>query len=294
MVRAPCCEKMGLKKGPWTPEEDQKLISYIQQHGHGNWRALPKHADLLRCGKSCRLRWTNYLRPDIKRGNFSKEEEETIIKLHDLIGNRWSAIAAKLPGRTDNEIKNVWHTHLKKRLKHNNNNNSENKDEKYNVEDQTSQPSSLHATTKCDQSESDEPTTSSSATTTHRYEHPGSYHTLKSPLRSSSSENDYSGRDSPVNNFNHDSEKQGITCNEDHDYIASLGSLPKIDDSLWMQVLPMESLTDTIMSDEEFTSASMSTDQIIELPGTNNMKEDNDFWRDLFREAGELTKLPGF
>ncbi|CAI8603110.1 unnamed protein product [Vicia faba] len=116
MVRAPCCEKMGLKRGPWSLEEDQILISYIQKHGHGNWRALPKLAGLLRCGKSCRLRWINYLRPDIKRGNFTNEEEESIIKLHKMLGNRWSAIAAKLPGRTDNEIKNVWHTHLKKKL----------------------------------------------------------------------------------------------------------------------------------------------------------------------------------
>ncbi|XP_050215500.1 transcription factor MYB30-like [Mercurialis annua] len=124
MGRAPCCEKMGLKKGPWTPQEDQILISHIQIFGHTNWRALPKQAGLLRCGKSCRLRWINYLKPDIKRGNFTQEEEESIIKLHEMLGNRWSAIAAKLPGRTDNEIKNVWHTHLKKRLKRRNESNN--------------------------------------------------------------------------------------------------------------------------------------------------------------------------
>uniref|UniRef100_A0A1D1YFZ1 Myb-related protein Zm1 n=1 Tax=Anthurium amnicola TaxID=1678845 RepID=A0A1D1YFZ1_9ARAE len=114
--RAPCCEKVGLKKGSWTPAEDMRLMAYIQKYGHGNWRALPKQAGLLRCGKSCRLRWINYLRPDIKRGNFTKEEEDTIIKLHQTLGNKWSKIASRLPGRTDNEIKNVWNTHLKKKL----------------------------------------------------------------------------------------------------------------------------------------------------------------------------------
>ncbi|KAF8043239.1 hypothetical protein BT93_A1551 [Corymbia citriodora subsp. variegata] len=116
MGRAPCCDKNGLKKGPWTPEEDLKLINYIQTHGPGNWRTLPKNAGLQRCGKSCRLRWTNYLRPDIKRGRFSFEEEETIIQLHSILGNKWSAIAGRLPGRTDNEIKNYWNTHIRKRL----------------------------------------------------------------------------------------------------------------------------------------------------------------------------------
>ncbi|KAK4276817.1 hypothetical protein QN277_014923 [Acacia crassicarpa] len=116
MGRSPCCDENGLKKGPWTPEEDEKLVQYIQKHGHGSWRALPKLAGLNRCGKSCRLRWTNYLRPDIKRGNFSQEEEQTILHLHSVLGNKWSAIASHLPGRTDNEIKNFWNTHLKKKL----------------------------------------------------------------------------------------------------------------------------------------------------------------------------------
>ncbi|XP_020215382.1 transcription factor MYB41 [Cajanus cajan] len=116
MGRVPCCDNNGLKKGPWTPEEDLKLINHIQIHGPGNWRALPKSAGLERCGKSCRLRWTNYLRPDIKRGRFSLEEEDIIIQLHSILGNKWSAIAARLPGRTDNEIKNYWNTHIRKRL----------------------------------------------------------------------------------------------------------------------------------------------------------------------------------
>ncbi|XP_062194839.1 transcription factor MYB93-like [Phragmites australis] len=116
MGRSPCCDESGLKKGPWTPEEDEKLLQYIQKNGHGSWRTLPRLAGLNRCGKSCRLRWTNYLRPDIKRGKFSQEEEQTILHLHSILGNKWSAIAAHLPGRTDNEIKNFWNTHLKKRL----------------------------------------------------------------------------------------------------------------------------------------------------------------------------------
>ncbi|KAL5573847.1 hypothetical protein UlMin_023444 [Ulmus minor] len=117
MGRQPCCDKVGLKKGPWTAEEDKKLINFILTNGQCCWRAVPKLAGLLRCGKSCRLRWTNYLRPDLKRGLLSEYEEQLVIDLHAQLGNRWSKIASHLPGRTDNEIKNHWNTHIKKKLK---------------------------------------------------------------------------------------------------------------------------------------------------------------------------------
>ncbi|KAM0877412.1 hypothetical protein ACQ4PT_035541 [Festuca glaucescens] len=117
MGRPPCCDKVGVKKGPWTPEEDIILVSYIQEHGPGNWRSVPVSTGLMRCSKSCRLRWTNYLRPGIKRGNFTPHEEGVIVHLQSLLGNRWAAIASYLPRRTDNDIKNYWNTHLKKKLR---------------------------------------------------------------------------------------------------------------------------------------------------------------------------------
>ncbi|XP_023522706.1 transcription factor RAX3-like, partial [Cucurbita pepo subsp. pepo] len=96
MGRAPCCDKANVKKGPWSAEEDTKLKSYIEQHGTGgNWIALPQKIGLKRCGKSCRLRWLNYLRPNIKHGGFSEEEDKIICSLYLSIGSRWSIIAAQ-------------------------------------------------------------------------------------------------------------------------------------------------------------------------------------------------------
>ncbi|XP_076946604.1 myb-related protein 315-like [Bidens hawaiensis] len=117
MGRQPCCERAGLKRGPWTMEEDRKLMNFIINNGIQCWRMVPKLAGLLRCGKSCRLRWINYLRPDLKRGTLSEAEEDQIIELHARLGNRWSKIASHFPGRTDNEIKNHWNTRIKKKLK---------------------------------------------------------------------------------------------------------------------------------------------------------------------------------
>ncbi|XP_028115885.1 transcription factor MYB36-like [Camellia sinensis] len=117
MGRAPCCDKTKVKKGPWSPDEDQTLKDYLHKHGTGgNWIALPPKAGLKRCGKSCRLRWLNYLRPDIKHGGFTEEEDNIICTLHTKLGSRWSVIASHLPGRTDNDVKNHWNTKLKKKL----------------------------------------------------------------------------------------------------------------------------------------------------------------------------------
>ncbi|KAG9137495.1 hypothetical protein Leryth_016792 [Lithospermum erythrorhizon] len=107
----------GWRKGPWTTEEDHNLIEYVKLHGEGRWNSVSRLSGLKRNGKSCRLRWVNYLRPDLKKSQITPQEEKLIVELHARWGNRWSTIARSLPGRTDNEIKNYWRTHFKKKMK---------------------------------------------------------------------------------------------------------------------------------------------------------------------------------
>lgn len=279
MVRAPCCEKMGLKKGPWTPQEDQILISYIQKYGHGNWRALPKQAGLLRCGKSCRLRWTNYLRPDIKRGNFSKEEEETIIKLHEMLGNRWSAIAARLPGRTDNEIKNVWHTHLKKRLKQNQAN-----------------PETKLQPTNCDsnapmQSES----SSLNVPSQQGFESPA--YTTMSP-QTSSSDDISSATDASMATMDQNS----MTNNVKDEQIDIWETFPEIDEGFWSEAPLAENTSmpsSLLANNDELLEAQFpfNSTELVEpdySDGSNIIDDGMDFWYNLFIGAGGSPELSEF
>lgn len=112
-----CSRDDRLNRTAWTTKEDMILRDYINIHGlDGGWRSVRDNTGLNRSGKSCRLRWMDYLRPNIKRGNISTDEDELIIRLHRLLGNRWSLIAGRLPGRTGNEIKNYWNTYLKKKI----------------------------------------------------------------------------------------------------------------------------------------------------------------------------------
>ncbi|CAH8384287.1 unnamed protein product [Eruca vesicaria subsp. sativa] len=278
MGRAPCCEKMGLNRGPWTPEEDQILVSFIHKHGHSNWRALPKQAGLLRCGKSCRLRWMNYLKPDIKRGNFTIEEEDAIISLHQILGNRWSAIAAKLPGRTDNEIKNVWHTHLKKRLE-----DYQPAKPKTSNKKKGTKPKSQSVPTKSNSTKSELERASSSTP---------SFESLFSASPSGSDDV------SSVTLMSHEGysneakmdNKSGDISTIDQDHISFMNFGTDIDESFWNETLYSQ--------DEEKHTSNIEMQQDFQHLGSvgNEMVFDSemDFWFDvLARTGGEQDLLAG-
>ncbi|XP_074284651.1 transcription factor MYB14-like [Silene latifolia] len=271
MGRSPCCDKVGLKRGPWTPQEDQILVSFIQQHGHSNWRALPKEAGLLRCGKSCRLRWINYLKPDVKRGNFTKEEEDTIIQLHEMMGNRWSAIAARLPGRTDNEIKNVWHTHLKKRLNKQN----------------TTIKSQAKVTMPKNVANSH--TTSNSSVTSEE-------------TPNSSQQSYFSDDFSTITEVSSVQTMPKNIANVTDVQEYEMDELPIIDETFWS---PQEILYDDISMDFAFLNTSTIQDEKIlgEFNDFSSMYMGNglgleaesvDFWLDIFVRAGGAPDLPEF
>ncbi|XP_047172705.1 transcription factor MYB1-like [Vigna umbellata] len=116
----------GVRKGAWSQTEDELLRECVQLYGEGKWHLVPQRAGLNRCRKSCRLRWLNYLKPNIKRGDFSEDEVDLMIRLHKLLGNRWSLIAGRLPGRTSNDVKNYWNTNMRRKVQ------SHNRDEENN------------------------------------------------------------------------------------------------------------------------------------------------------------------
>ncbi|XP_031502794.1 transcription factor DUO1 isoform X2 [Nymphaea colorata] len=103
-----------MRKGPWLPEEDEILLEYVRQFGARDWSSIRSKGLLPRTGKSCRLRWVNKLKPDLKRCKFSPEEERIVIELQAKFGNKWARIATYLPGRTDNDVKNFWSTRQKR------------------------------------------------------------------------------------------------------------------------------------------------------------------------------------
>ncbi|KAH9320064.1 hypothetical protein KI387_021833, partial [Taxus chinensis] len=116
-----------LRKGPWMPEEDEILIEYVRQYGARDWNSIGAKGLLPRTGKSCRLRWVNKLKPDLKSVavafwhrsgcKFSPEEENLVMEMQGKLGNKWAKIASYLPGRTDNDVKNFWSTRQKRMMR---------------------------------------------------------------------------------------------------------------------------------------------------------------------------------
>ncbi|KFK35251.1 hypothetical protein AALP_AA5G260400 [Arabis alpina] len=122
MKKTESTKKEEIKKGPWKAEEDEVLLNHVNRYGPRDWSSIRSKGLLHRTGKSCRLRWVNKLRPNLKNGcKFSAEEERIVIELQSEFGNKWARIATYLPGRTDNDVKNFWSSRQKRlaRILHN-------------------------------------------------------------------------------------------------------------------------------------------------------------------------------